>query len=92
MLRKINLFFILIILIGLSSCVSKKKFTSMEEGYKQNLALANKQLGECGESLNQYMDRVAMLKGDLENANTKLEFREEQISDLKAQLSSRHEV
>lgn len=86
MRAKTTLILVLLTLFTLSSCVSKKKFTSMEDGYKQNLELANKQLGDCGESLNQYMNRVEAYKNDLENANTKLEFRQEQIDDLRAQL------
>lgn len=86
MLSKINLLFFLVLSIALTSCVSKKKFTSMEENYKQNLELANKQLGECGEGLNEYMNRLAVCDNDLKSARTKLEFRQEQLDDLKAQL------
>ena len=73
-----SLIFILVALIGLSSCVSKKKFINMEESYKQNLALANEQLGECGVSLHEYMNRLAACDSDLKNARTKLEFRQDE--------------
>jgi chemotaxis protein MotB len=86
MLSNTKLIFILAVLIGLTSCVSKKKFTSMEENYQKELALANKQLGECGEGLNEYMNRLAVCDSDLKNARTKLDFRQEQIDDLRAQL------
>jgi chemotaxis protein MotB len=83
---KANLIFILVLILGLSSCVSKKKFTSMEESYKQNLELANKQLGDCGVGLNEYMNRLANCESNLKSTKTALELRQEQINDLKAQL------
>jgi len=83
---KANLVFILILSIGLTSCVSKKKFTNMEDSYIQNLALANKQLGECGVSLNEHMNRIASYKSELKSAQTALDLREEQLNDFKAQL------
>jgi chemotaxis protein MotB len=86
MLSKTNLIFILLAVFTLSSCVSKKKFTSMEESYQQDLAVANKQLGECGVSLNEYMNRVRACENDLKSTRDKLAFRQEQIDDLKAQL------
>lgn len=58
----------------------------MEASYKENLELANKQLGECGEGLNEYMNRVAVCENDLKSSRAQLEFRQEQIEDLKAQL------
>lgn len=81
-----KLSFILILSIALTSCVSKKKFTSMEDSYKQDLALANKQLGECGVSLNEHMNRIAYFKSELQSAQTALDLRQEQLNDLRAQL------
>ena len=86
MRSKTYLIFILLALFSLTSCVSKKKLTRMEENYQQNMELANKQLGDCGVSLNEYMNRLAACQTELENARTRLDFRQEQIDDLKAQL------
>jgi chemotaxis protein MotB len=58
----------------------------MEASYQQNLELANKQLGDCGVSLNEYMNRLTACQTELENARTRLDFRQEQIDDLKTQL------
>lgn len=69
-------------LIFLASCVSKKKFTAVQA----ELATCNEQLGKCGESLNDYMNRLqaaeqerAALSTDVSNKNT-------QIADLRTQL------
>lgn len=86
MFHKTSLIFMLLALISLSSCVSKKRFNSMEESYKQDLELANKQLGDCGEGLNKYMNAHAACENELKSARERLKFREEQIDDLKAQL------
>jgi chemotaxis protein MotB len=81
-----NLVFFLILSIGLTSCVSKKKFTNMEDKYKQNMDIANKQLGDCGVSLNEYMNRNSEIRSELKSAKTALQLRQEQLNDLKAQL------
>ncbi len=83
--------FFLILFAGLllASCVSKKKFTSLQS----ELAVANKQLGECGVSLNDYINKLgvcedekARLRTELQNARTTAQLRDEQMNDLKAQL------
>jgi chemotaxis protein MotB len=51
---------IAMMLIVLSSCVSKKKFTALET----DLKTANEQLGKCGESLNDYMARLTTCTSD----------------------------
>lgn len=73
----------------LPSCVSKKKFASLQN----ELAVANADLGKCGESLNDYMNRLSTcqqekerLQGDLRNANGKITSDEARITDLKDQI------
>lgn len=73
----------------LVSCVSKKKFT----GLQSELELANKQLGECGASLNDYINRLGVceeeknrLRAELQTARASAQLRDEQLNDLKAQL------
>ncbi len=48
--------------------------------------VANKQLGDCGEKLNDLMATNEQLKSQLTTAKTSLELRQEQMSDLKDQL------
>lgn len=73
----------------LTSCVSKKQYALLQT----ELATANKDLGKCGESLNDYMNRISAceqekesLRGDLRSAQSNLELRQEQIQDLKDQI------
>ena len=56
--------------------------------------VANQQLGECGENLNEYMARLSAckqenekLKGQVQTSTSNLQLREEQISDLKEQIN-----
>ena len=87
-LLKIFLFFGIGILM--TSCISKKKMTALQSEYE----VTNKQLGECGENLNEYMARLAAckqenekLKGQVQTSKSNLQLREEQISDLKEQIN-----
>ncbi|MEM6699463.1 MAG: OmpA family protein, partial [Bacteroidota bacterium] len=71
-------------------CVSKKQFMSLQT----ELDAANKDLGACGESLNDYMARLsacnqdrARLQSELDNRANTLRLREEQINDLKEQIT-----
>lgn len=73
----------------LTSCISKKKFSSLQT----ELEVANKDLGKCGVELSNYMNRLAecdrdkeRLKGDLKSSKNSLQLRQEQIADLKAQI------
>jgi chemotaxis protein MotB len=76
--------------VSLFSCVSKKEFQVAQS----NLALANAQLGKCGESLNDYMKRLAAaeqekerLRGEIKTAQSGAQMRDEQIKDLKDQIT-----
>jgi chemotaxis protein MotB len=64
------------------------------EALKTQLESANKQLGKCGESLNEYMNKVnaceqskEKLKGELQTTQKTVQIREEQIKDLKEQVA-----
>ncbi|MEZ4951473.1 MAG: OmpA family protein [Saprospiraceae bacterium] len=92
---KSNLIWISILALSipiLTSCVSKKKFIEQKERYEQELTLANKQLGECGENLNSYMARLekcntekADLQNELKVANKTITLKDEQLQDVKSQ-------
>ena len=69
-------------MLFLASCVSKKKFTALES----ELKTANEQLGKCGESLNDYMARLTACTSDLNALKSEKSVREEQVIDLRAQL------
>ena len=76
--------------LTLFSCVSKKAMQAVQS----DLALANTQLGKCGESLNDYMKRLAAaeqekerLKGEIKTAQSNSQIRDEQIKDLKEQIT-----
>ena len=64
---------ILVVAIGMSSCVSTKKFTKMKDGYERSLALKNELLDECNKQLT--------------TNTTSLGFREQQLGDLRDQLA-----
>jgi chemotaxis protein MotB len=64
------------------------------EALKTQLDAANKQLGKCGESLNDYMNKMTAceqskekLKGELQTSQKTVQIREEQIKDLKEQVT-----
>ena len=75
---------------SLSSCVAKKKFTSLQSELaltKTELAAANKDLGKCGVSLNEYMNRLSLCEQERSNAIKAQQIYEDQITFLKSQLS-----
>lgn len=59
--------------IGMSSCVSTKKFTKMKDGYERSLALKNELLDDCNKQLS--------------TNTTSLGLREQQLNDLRDQLA-----
>lgn len=65
---------------GISSCVSTKKYQSMQRSLEQDLAATNSQLKECNDNLNDYIKQLSTSK-------TTLNLREEQIGDLREQLA-----
>ncbi|MCB9274695.1 MAG: OmpA family protein [Lewinellaceae bacterium] len=84
--------FILFLAVALaaSSCVSKKQYAALQT----ELDVANKDLGKCGESLNDYMNRLTSCENDKERLRAELrasqnteQMRQEQIKDLRDQLA-----
>ena len=71
----------------LTSCVSKKKFASMES----DLKTCNEQLGKCGESLNEYMAKLQSMETERNSLKTELSnsksANQGQIDDLRSQLN-----
>lgn len=77
--------FVTLICAGLmmTSCVSKKKFTSLQS----ELTKANEDLGKCGQSLNDYMNRLSICQQELNTSQTTSSTRNDQIQDLREQLA-----
>jgi len=80
------LIFFLVFGLSFTSCVSKKKFSSLQ----LELDAANKDIGRVGEDLNRMLAKLdqcekekSLLKGD----QKELTLRNEQITDLKAQIA-----
>jgi len=77
---------LLILGIGFTSCVSKKKFSDLQ----LELDAANKDLGKLGEDLNRMLaqlDECEREKNMLKADQTELKLRNEQIQDLKLQIA-----
>jgi len=79
--------------IGLTSCVSKKKFLATQKSLQTQLDAANKDLGACGTKLNNLMNELSAcekerdrLKSENNSNLSAIKLREEQITDLKAQI------
>ena len=90
MKTSMKIFLFLGVGILMTSCISKKKMLALQSEYD----VANQQLGECGENLNEYMARLSAckqenekLKGQVQTSKSNLQLREEQISDLKDQIN-----
>lgn len=67
----------------LTSCVSKKKFTNLQN----ELAKANEDLSKCGVSLNDYMSRLSTCEEQVRTAETNMKNRQDQMADLREQLA-----
>lgn len=68
--------------LAMTSCVSKKKFLDVQN----QLEVANKDLGECGVNLNDYMNRLASCEAARTQMQQTMQVRADQIDDLRAQL------
>jgi chemotaxis protein MotB len=80
---------------SLGSCVAKKKFTKLQTELalaKSELATANKDLGKCGVSLNDYMNRLSLCEQERSNAKNAQRIYEEQVQFLKSQLTDCQEL
>ncbi|MDH3649648.1 MAG: OmpA family protein [Saprospiraceae bacterium] len=78
------------LILAVTSCVSNKKFLALQ-GDRDKL---QKDLGDCGVDLNRYMNLLTAcqqenerISSSLENAQSNMRLREEQINDLKDQIS-----
>lgn len=88
---KLTLKFLFILSLGvfvMSSCVSKKEFMQVQT----DLEKANEELGKCGVSLNDYMNRLGSCEEKSKVKDNTIKLREEQIEDLRAQLKDAREV
>lgn len=86
----LKFFFILFVGLSVASCVSKKEYLALQT----ELDKANDDLGKCGESLSDYMNRLTAcqqeqqrLKTELSGAQNTIQLRQEQIQDLRNQVS-----
>lgn len=77
--------FIIFLCVGLTltSCVAKKKYTSLQT----ELDAANKDLGKCGENLNAALSKLSTCEVDKSGLQATLKLREEQMQDLRAQIA-----
>jgi len=78
---------VVLAILVLTSCVSKKKFGSLQS----DLDLCNEQLGKCGESLNDYISKLQTCETERNSLKTELNnmksTQTSQVEDLKAQLA-----
>jgi len=89
-------FFVLLFGVSLlSSCVSKKSFLLLQS----EIDSVNQELGKCGEDLNAQMtkynncaDEKRALQSELKNLKNTMALREEQIGDLKGQVTDARSV
>lgn len=73
----------LIAAVAFTSCVSKKKYVDLQSQLAQNAT----SLEKCSDDLLKYKQDLTKAENDLSNANTTSKLREEQISDLKGQIT-----
>jgi len=92
-----QVFLLLCLGTGMVSCVTKKKFTTLQTELatkKMELDAANKDLGKLGETINALTNRIGVcereaekLRGDIRNNQSTLQLKEDQIVDLRTQLA-----
>lgn len=88
-------FFALLLIGSLCSCVAKKKYAALQTQLalaKTELAVANKDLGKCGTSLNEYMNKLSLCEQERSNAKNAQKIYEDQIQFLKSQLVDCQEI
>ena len=81
---------VVLAILVLTSCVSKKKFGSLQS----DLDLCNEQLGKCGESLNDYISKLQACETERNSLKTEVNnmkaTQTSQVEDLRAQLHCKH--
>ncbi len=83
MTNPFKILFFLFVSISLSSCVAKKKFIDLQARYDK----AQTDLVKCGDSVQDYKDRLAaMSRTNQENESSKIQ-REAQITNLNDQIA-----
>lgn len=82
----------LALLVSLTSCVSQKKYDELQASVDQREAKLRDDLSKRDQELNRYAERLAdcerretQLQGQVQNAETQVKIREEQITDLRQQ-------
>ena len=87
-------FLLIILLVGLSSCVSKKKYESLQT----DLASRDELLAQRNQEINRYMQQLAecerremQLTNRIDNAESQAAIRQEQIDDLRKQRDAQLE-
>jgi chemotaxis protein MotB len=76
----------LILCLSMASCVSKKKMTALKDQHKKDMAVANEQLGKCGQDLNKYIGLLGNCEQEKQVMKSQNNLKDEQIADLKTQL------
>jgi chemotaxis protein MotB len=82
----------LALMVSLTSCVSQKKYDALQASIDTREAKLRDDLSKRDQELNRYAERLAdcerretQLQGQVQNAETQVKIREEQITDLKQQ-------
>ncbi|SEQ07405.1 OmpA/MotB family protein [Neolewinella agarilytica] len=82
----------LALMVSLTSCVSQKKYDELQASIDTREAKLRDDLSKRDQELNRYAERLAdcerretQLQGQVQNAETQVKIREEQITDLKQQ-------
>lgn len=90
MKTSINYSILLFTILAMSSCVSKKSFLLLQS----EIDSVNSELGKCGQDLNSYIKKYntcaedkRVLEAELAGLKNNISLREEQINDLKGQVS-----
>ncbi len=80
------------VLVSLSSCVSKKQYDDLQASTAARLAQQQEAISKHNQEINRYAERLAecerreaVVKTQVESAETQVRIREEQIADLKKQ-------
>jgi len=77
----------LALLMPTSSCVTKKKYKSMQATMQTELDLANQNLAKYGKQLNDLMSQLSVCESEKTANKAEMRVREEQIADLREQIA-----
>ncbi|MEM9929876.1 MAG: OmpA family protein [Bacteroidota bacterium] len=94
-----KLFFLsLVLLVGLSSCVSKKQYDDLQASTAARIAQQQEAISKHNQEINRYAERLAecerreaVVKTQVEAAQQQVRIREEQITDLQKQRDQQAE-